>query len=347
MDFVLPIRVEKDCQYLDKLDETLRNYEKALRELEVNSDAIECVKIINDKILDSIALYYSSQISKAVELIEDIFCCLKEKNGFLTSASKLYSSEETFIGKEIYYKARVGNTNDSFDADNMLHIPFNLRGKVQNQRFSISGCPCIYVGKTSYVTWLELQKPSYNQMFISGCKIDDSISVVNLACTKWWEIKEKRNFDDILIYPMIIATSFVVEEKDRCFHSEYIVSQLFMQVISEAGINGVAYYSKQMEDVDYHTPLNLCIAIIAKYDTREDILTSLKENIIMTNSVNFSEFLSLPYPEKGQPIVGDDSTYNKWMTNFSRINFQYGYSDFYAFDKFILNNFDNLKSEIK
>lgn len=46
------------------------------------------------------------------------------------------------------------------------------------------------------------------------------------------------------LFPIVCATSFQVLEMNRSFRTEYMISQLLMQVVNELGINGVAYISK-------------------------------------------------------------------------------------------------------
>ena len=45
------------------------------------------------------------------------------------------------------------------DLVEMFHIKYELRGKVQTQRCSFPGLPCLYLGCSSYVCWLELNRP--------------------------------------------------------------------------------------------------------------------------------------------------------------------------------------------
>lgn len=44
-------------------------------------------------------------------------------------------------------------------------------------------------------------------------------------------------------------TSFQVKEMKRNFKSEYIISQLLMQVVNELDIDRIAYLSKKMVDI--------------------------------------------------------------------------------------------------
>lgn len=67
------------------------------------------------------------------------------------------------------------------------------------------------------------------------------------------------------LFPLICATSFQVLEMNRNFKSEYIISQLLMQVANELGIDGIAYLSKKMEDY-YAYPQLVNLAILINSD---------------------------------------------------------------------------------
>ena len=47
---------------------------------------------------------------------------------------------------------------------------------------------------------------------------------------------------------LMIATSYTVEESNRIFKSEYIISQSVMLACNELGFDGVAYLSKRVDD---------------------------------------------------------------------------------------------------
>lgn len=63
----------------------------------------------------------------------------------------------------------------------MLHIPFNKRELIKTQRFSISGVPCLYLGTTSYVCWLEMNKPRDSEFNVSSYKIPGQLKILNLV----------------------------------------------------------------------------------------------------------------------------------------------------------------------
>ena len=54
------------------------------------------------------------------------------------------------------YKCRENSKLFHFSKDEMFHIPYEKRNLVGNQRFSLSGLPCLYLGGSSYICWEEL-----------------------------------------------------------------------------------------------------------------------------------------------------------------------------------------------
>ncbi|EFD1677397.1 hypothetical protein FGU44_24610, partial [Escherichia coli] len=56
----------------------------------------------------------------------------------------------------------VKNRNEIF------HIPFSKRHLVNAQRYSVAGLPCLYLGSSLYVCWLEMDKPDFDKLYISS-----------------------------------------------------------------------------------------------------------------------------------------------------------------------------------
>src|SRR5690606_13295688 len=110
------------------------------------------------------------------------------------------------------YRARIGSGN--FSKTDFLHIPFNKRGLVSTQRFSIAGVPSMYFGLTSYVCWLELDKPADNLFNIAAYELPKVMKVLNLAIPQSM-INGYSNDDNLVdqfismieLFPLVIATS--------------------------------------------------------------------------------------------------------------------------------------------
>ena len=79
------------------------------------------------------------------------------------------------------YRARKGTADQIEDIWSMYHIPFNMREKVESQRFSIPGLPCLYLSKSVYTCWMELKQPSDSELYVSRARVDDNIKIFNLA----------------------------------------------------------------------------------------------------------------------------------------------------------------------
>ena len=90
-----------------------------------------------------------------------------------------------------FYRARIGV--EKIKGKDMLHIPFNKRGVVDTQRFSISGLPCLYLSTTSFGTWLELGLPEAEYFQVSSFKIPKDLKVLNL-CIQQHTINGMSNF---------------------------------------------------------------------------------------------------------------------------------------------------------
>ena len=54
-----------------------------------------------------------------------------------------------------------------FPANEMFHIPFQLRGKVNTQRYSLPGYPCLYISRSIWATWEEMHEPQLSQFCVS------------------------------------------------------------------------------------------------------------------------------------------------------------------------------------
>ena len=81
------------------------------------------------------------------------------------------------------YKCRENTKLFHFSKDEMFHIPYDKRNLVGNQRFSLSGLPCLYLGGSSYICWEELGRKDLSSTNYCGYSLkEDSICIFNLLC---------------------------------------------------------------------------------------------------------------------------------------------------------------------
>lgn len=130
----------------------------------------------------------------------------------------------------------------------MFHIPFDKRYLVGNQRFSISGLPCLYLGGSPYVCWEELGRPDYQKCNHSGFKTKEEVYVYDFCLPK-----ELKSLFDVRRAALILACSIPADAK-HVFKDEYIIPQCILQAIIEKHYNngewfnedyiyGIRYYS--------------------------------------------------------------------------------------------------------
>ncbi|PJN50018.1 hypothetical protein PAEAM_56300 [Paenibacillus sp. GM1FR] len=315
-DFVLPIVIQNDYKYAQVLEETLNDFLSAIHGRQHISDTIYQQTVRNkEKILEAINHYQNADISSAKSCIHDILndyvhdpfivAQLNDSTAF-RGLTRFSSSVPEAIPHPISYsairmfKARLGVGN--FDRSDFLHIPFNKRGIVSTQRFSIAGVPCMYFGITSYVCWLELGKPSDSGFNVSAYDLPGNMRVLNLAIPQML-LNGLSNRDEyiqpvlsmIQLFPLVIATSFKVIESNRSFRIEYIISQLIMQCLTSFNIDGVAYISKQVKNDSSNYPYCINFAVPMKSNS-DKLFSDFAENLPLTNPINFAEYKQLINP---------------------------------------------------
>lgn len=267
---------EIEDSYLIELKKAFKEYQNELKE-DANLNQIK--KICKD-IEDAYILWCSGDCMKALNKLKRVLIKAIKRNNLKIELSDFIHQENR---KCYLYKARISDPNDiSLNAEDMLHIPLSKRYLVQNQRFSIAGCPCVYMALSSYVCWIELGRPNFNSFYVSAIDVkkDKKIQLLNLYDdgTKY---KENREF----IFPLIIATSFKNYDNNRSFKPEYVISSMIMTLLSEIECDGIMYTSNCMNHS--HNMENLNIAIPVKTDM-------LKDNFIVGEPCSFQAYEILP-----------------------------------------------------
>ncbi len=173
--------------------------------------------------------------SKVLELIESVKS--HNKDGY--RLFRIRKSEENIIERK-----------------DIFHIPFSKRHLVANQRYSIAGLPCLYLGSSIYICWLELERPRFSDIYISGFQSNNSINVLNLAYDLEHIIKDfslgnidKNQFiNKFLLWPLNMACSFQVKYPKAPFHEEYIIPGLLLEWISleSEKIRGLKYFTTKL-----------------------------------------------------------------------------------------------------
>ena len=351
----LPIVVKYDNSYED----TLRGYfEKILYTLS-SGNANKCIQDVavhyTSKILQAIKDYYCGSIIEAHSTIKELFedCC--QNNEYAISDINNSPTFKKFSknNEEVqFFRARLNENVVDFAAKDMLHIPFDRRAIVNSCRFSIPGLPCLYLGNTSYVCWIEMGCPADHKFNVSPVLLDNRQRVFNLTAMVCDMIDisnlEELSDDDknnklcclMKLFLLNVATSVKVMEENRNFKSEYIISQMIMLACKSCGYDGVIYYSKRVADEVFAKVSGINLVLFAKYNAGEK-LSEICKHIEVGDSFNFSMYKQLNASEdyKRYKLRIDDTI---TINNIEKSNRQFSYRDtkFYSFDRYLFANWN-------
>ena len=321
-DFKLPRNIIRDCEYEKDLNVVLDAYFGYIsKKIAGQKDSIIKIKRNINLIKESLKMYYNGKITSSYNCIKTVLeeylgspyivAKIDENYAFRGYAPKsirpnVYSDKqyESVYEKMLnhplsFFKARL--SAEKIDKKSMLHIPFDKRGLVATQRFSIAGMPCLYLSTSSFGTWLELGTPEFDIFQVSAFKIPSDLKILNLCIQQHMingissitgrDDEKEVVYDYLEIFPLIIATSYHVSDRNRNFKSEYIISQLVMQVCNDLGIDGVAYFSKRIEDFyAYPQAVNLAIAIPYNQDLQ---YWDRAEEVFITEPIKFLDFCEM------------------------------------------------------
>lgn len=263
--FSFPLRSRDNLSYFKTLEQNFALFEKKIENLnDANEITIKLkselgtIKKNNSQILNIIKTYLEGKSGQAYNLLSSIFQNEKYRNRIIQLIDKDPSSSN---GNLKYI--RIRSTNDTLTTrEEMFHIPYSKRYLVANHRYSISGLPCLYLGSSIYVCWLELGRLDFGNLWISGFQAQDKIRFLNLAydlniIIKQFEenVIDSENFIDyFILWPITMACSFQVKYPGAIFHEEYIIPSLLLQWITfgdlKENITGLKYLSTKLARYD-------------------------------------------------------------------------------------------------
>lgn len=201
--------------------------------------------------------YYSMYHDDINATIKSIKNCVKKYlfgdiyssyNTFYHHWLKLHDRIDNSISKinsdSIYYKIRITDEKRLCRKD-IFHIPFNKRGLIGNNRFSISGYPCLYLGRSIYTCWEELRRPIMNSTWVTAFKFKKEMKVLDLRlCRDINTLAEEDSY--YMLLPYILASSIRTHEENVTFKPEYIIPQILLHSVVKSKhkrYSGVLYTS--------------------------------------------------------------------------------------------------------
>ena len=161
-DLYAPFVLDKDSDYLDDLKKKYKTVLKQAGDAGADAESLKILKKFKSKILEALKCYYKADIEKGNTIIRNLIKDVGEDSFAVNTLDKSYAFPGG-AGTELQlFRCRMGNPSNAYVAKDMLHLPYKLRAKSGNYRFSIPGNPSLYLANSSYGCWIETGFPTEN-----------------------------------------------------------------------------------------------------------------------------------------------------------------------------------------
>lgn len=326
-----------DCKYNNVINDIHMNWTNDF--LQHLQKKISEISNIFDILYETYLLY----ISKSYKHASDYFW-----NNIQDMKLISYPENPIFFCRMLF-RARVFDS--SIELNNPLeyfHIPFNKREFIDNQRFSISGQPMLYLSNSIYSITKELEKnvedlcigaflPNYSIYYYTSkiAEIKNHIfgTLVNSIpglCAAGSQIKfgyppnmvpnPNTIVQDIQRSILSEVLTFPTEDK-RKFIGEYVLPQIFTTLLIENDYKGIIFPStKNYNDVmGQHTfsDYNINIAFFTNYDKKNNYDKQLFDSfhIFLMNSRSYDKLTISAVLDKFTGVTNFHKTYAGEVNN--------------------------------
>lgn len=343
-----PFVVERDNGYLsdlkDRYDIILNQAEKA----EADGDSLSIIKRYRKKIIEALRSYYKADVVKCNTIIKNLVSDVSSDSFAVAKLNESWAFPGCRTRELQFFRSRTGNPSRAYTAKDMLHLPKSLRSKTGSYRFSIPGSPSCYLANSSYGCWIETGRPPEINFNVSPVVLDGTQKILNLAIN----VRDFSGLNDLdaervhcwlKLFMLMMATSYRVNEADRTFKSEYIVSQAIMMACKKLGFDGVAYYSRRVTD-DVFALCAINLALFVDYDLNGEY-SQLVKHMKIDDSFNYALYKQL-LPSLKYQHYALRSTDNAFITNIGSYDRQHPYSEteFFEFDRYLFSTWQSKRN---
>lgn len=302
--------------FRDDLKVRLDNYMERINKFRPSNGDLECqicnhkdeLQKICDLIIQSLDQYLTGSAGKAYDKIEELFATTLFRNNIthLIRDMSRYSPSQDIT--PTLFRVRLSD-QDIGTRESMFHIPFNQRELVRNQRYSIAGLPCLYLGTSLYVCWQEMSKPDLNRLYLSRYKMASfesakSVKFLNFAYSLETlrhnsEIEKlfkedgnsaSLNIAYLVFFPLLLASSYNRAHSNASFHAEFIIPNLLLQWINKekSQVKGISYFSTKTKQLRHHgIGINFVFPPDLVAPQSDGYCSFLKENFQLSKAISW------------------------------------------------------------
>ena len=260
-----------DIKILNACLDGIPSYHKRIKQCDIVRDVNDIVHMLHD----TIVYHFKGDPISAYELFEKFF--LKDGKYFILFCPQIPDYPDFTL-----YRMR---TEKYSSPGELFHIPFDKRSKVSPERFSILGYPILYLGKSLYICWEELNRPDISNITVSLFRPKQHLNLVDLTFPV--DIScPCMAYSFFIFYPLIMASMVRVKNPDDPFKPEYCIPQDFLTFIKHHGkFDGIMYMSSKVKDnaTISNSRFNNILLLTNNTDQKEGYCSDLANKLQMSD----------------------------------------------------------------
>lgn len=181
--------------------------------------------------------YKSGNIGKAMQKMQEVL----ESNKFIPTLS--FVKEQGML-----FRVRKNDDYYLYDKSEMFHMPLNKTSAVGNQRYSINGFPCLYLGASIYDCWEECRRPDLEKLNVVAYKYVKSKPLKFLLIDYPKHVGELQNYKSIVLF---LHCSYFSKNDKEVHKAEYVIPELVLHSLigmkekEDFSYDGIAYISSR------------------------------------------------------------------------------------------------------
>lgn len=170
-----------------------------------------------------IDLYNRGDIYGSINLLKKI---LIVKGHWILDKTILKKNSITYRFRLPRY--RHNEIYEIYNREDLFHIPFDYLQMQGNQRYSINGFPCLYLGKTIYDCWEEIRRADLSKVNYAAFKNTRDLNLISIDCPD--KISDKNDLIKYFIFAL--CTKMVnLDDDENNFKYHYVISELLLTVL--------------------------------------------------------------------------------------------------------------------
>ena len=207
---------------INDLDSDIDIYLSVQRHVLINN-----VHHLYNDLITSVETFFEGRFEDSSNIIFERFLDPENKKRITPLKALHINSIDTL------FRVRSNDTYSLYEKNEMFHIPFEKRGLVTNQRYSISGYPCLYLGTSVYGCWEATSRPHIDTFNVVSLKANTDLYFIDLRIPSLKNEEIKHLFNEEYIYQLILplACSLKVKNPKDSFKPEYIIPQNILNSI--------------------------------------------------------------------------------------------------------------------